>query len=162
MKFSEIEYKRPDMNALRDKFNQLIEIFDSANSFEVQDEIMKEINNLRLEYQTYSTIAGIKYSIDTSNKEYEDEQNFYDSVGPDYEGLITKYYQSIIKSKFRKELEEKWGKQLFDVAAVTIKTFSPEIIEDLKIENELRTDYTKLLASAKIWYDGEEKNLDRK
>jgi len=159
MKFSEIEYKRPDISTLREKFNQLIEIFDSADSFEVQDEIMKDINNLRLEFQTYSTLAGIKYSIDTNNKEYEEEQNFYDEVIPAYDGIITKYYQSIIKSKFRKELREKWGDQLFDVAEVNIKTFSPEIIEDLKIENELRTDYNKLLASAKIWYDGEERNL---
>ena len=60
MKFSEIEYKRPDISTLREKFNQLIEIFDSADSFEVQDEIMKDINNLRLEFQTYSTLAGIK------------------------------------------------------------------------------------------------------
>src|SRR5437773_7529506 len=146
MKFSEIEYKRPDIDALREKFNQLIEIFDSAESFEVQDAIMKDINHLRREFQTYSTLAGIKYSIDTCNKEYEAEQNFYDEVIPDYEGIITKYYQSIIKSKFRKELREKWGDQLFDVAEVNIKTFSPEIIEDLKLENEIRTDYTKLLA----------------
>lgn len=159
MKFSEIKYKRPDIDSLREKFNQLIEIFDSADSFEVQDAIMKDINNLRLEFQTYSTLAGIKYSIDTNNKEYEEEQNFYDEVIPDYEGIITKYYQSIIKSKFRKELREKWGDQLFDVAEVSIKTFSPEIIDDLKIENELKTDYTKLIASAKIWYDGEERNL---
>ncbi len=159
MKFSEIEYKRPDIDSLREKFTQLIEIFDSAESFEVQDEIMKEINSLRREFQTYSTLASIKYSIDTSKKEYEDEQNFFDSVVPDYEGIITNYYRSIIKSKFKKELREKWGSQLFDVAEVTIKTFSPEIIEDLKKENELKTDYTKLLASAKIWFDGEEKNL---
>lgn len=69
------------------------------------------------------------------------------------------YYTAIVNSKYRNELEAKWGKQLFDVAEVTLRTFSPDIIEDLQKENELRTDYSKLLASAKIFFDGEEKNL---
>jgi hypothetical protein len=76
---------------------------------------------------------------------------------PVYEVCL--YYDSIIKSRFRQQLEEKWGKQLFAIAEVVIKTHSPEIVEDLKIENKLKTDYTKLLASAKIIFEGEERNL---
>jgi len=46
------------------------------------------------------------------------------------------------------------------VAEVSVKTFSQEIIEDLQMENELRTEYTKLLASAKIFFDGEERKSE--
>ena len=159
MKFSEIAYSRPDINALRNKFNQLLDIFETAENFEIQDAIMKDINNLRMEFQTMSTLASIHYSIDTTNKEFEEEQEFYDSNGPVYEGLIDRYYICLLRSKFRKQLEEKWGKQLFDVAEVAEKTFIPEIMDDLRLENELRTEYTKLLASAKIFFAGEERNL---
>ncbi len=159
MKFSEIEYKRPDIKLFEEKFDSLLEIFDSAENFEVQDAVMKEINDLRMEFQTMNTVSGIKYTIETTNKEYEFEQNFFDSVTPVYEGLITDYYRSILKSKFRKNLEEKWGKQLFAFAETIIKTHSPEIVDDLKLENKLKTDYTKLIASAKIFFEGEERNL---
>lgn len=159
MKFSQIEYKRPDINEQQDKFNHLINLFENAASFDEQDALIRNINDQRMEFQTLCTLASIKYSIDTSNKEYEDEQDFFDSNMPVYDGFIHKYYTAIVTSKFRKQLEEKWGKQLFDVAEVTLKTFSPEIIEDLKLENELRTNYTRLLASAKIFFDGEERNL---
>ena len=47
----------------------------------------------------------------------------------------------------------------FDLAGEVIKTFKPEILEELKKENQLRTDYSKLLASAKIMFEGEERNL---
>jgi len=159
MKFSEIQYKRPDILKLEEKFNHLINLFINAANFEEQDALIKDINDLRMEFQTQATLASIKYSIDTVNKEYEEEQNFFDANMPVYEGLIHKYYTAIVKSKFRSELEQKWGKQLFDVAEIALRTFSPEIVEDLKVENELRTDYTKILASAKIFFDGEERNL---
>ncbi len=159
MKFSDMKYKRPDINALENKFNSLLEKFENAESSEETDELMKEINELRVEFQTQGTLASIRYSIDTTNKSYEEEQNFFDKNNPVYEGLITKYYRAIIKSKFRSELEKKWGKQLFAVADLVIKTFSPEIMDDLQKENQLKTEYTKLLASAKIIFEGEERNL---
>jgi M3 family oligoendopeptidase len=159
MKFSKIAYSRPDIHELQEKFNHLINLFENAENFEEQDALIKDINDLRMEFQTQNTISSIRYSIDTNNKEFEKEQDFFDSNGPVYEGLIHKYYSAIAKSRFRDELEKKWGKQLFDVAEVSLRTFSPEILEDLKIENELKTDYTKLLASANIFFDGEVRNL---
>lgn len=159
MKFSEIEYKRPNVSVISEKFDHLVNLFQKAESFDEQDALIRNINDLRMEFQTLGTIASIKYSIDTNDKEFEEEQNFYDANSPVFDGLVHKYYTAIVNSKYRPELEKKWGKQLFDVAEVTLRTFSPEILEDLKKENELRTDYSKLLASAKIFFDGEEKNL---
>lgn len=159
MKFSDMKYKRPDINALEKNFNSLLKKFENAGSFDEQDRMMKEINELRVEFQSQGTLSSIRYSIDTTNKQYEDEQQFFDKNNPVYEGLVTNYYRAIIKSKFRNELEKKWGKQLFAVADLIIKTFSPQIMDDLQKENQLRTEYTKLLASAKIIFEGEERNL---
>jgi M3 family oligoendopeptidase len=159
MKFSEIAYKRPEIHAIKEKFNGLLDIYESANDVEIQNAIMKDINHLRMEFESMNTLSSIYYSIDTDNVKNEDEQKFFDDNLPVYEGLIHRYYMCLINSKFRHELEEKWGKQLFEVAEVSVKTFSPEIVDDLVRENELRTEYTKLLASAKIFFDGEERNL---
>lgn len=159
MKFSEIIYTRPDIEKLENDFSELLVKFKEANSFELQDKLMKQINDLRLEYETQNTLAHIKYSIDTNNEEYIQEQHYFDLNNPVYDSLIHNYYEEIINSKFRKELEDKWGKQIFDYAEITLKTFKPEILDDLKEENELRTEYVKLISSAKIFFDGEERNL---
>jgi M3 family oligoendopeptidase len=159
MKFSQINYQRPDINELQEKFNHMLNIFVNADSFEEQNELIKDLNELRMDFHTQETIASIRYSLDTENKDYEAEQHYFDEVQPYFEALIHKYYEALVNSKFRRELEAKWGRQLFDVAAVTLKVFKPEILEDLKHENELRTEYMKLKASAKIYFDGEERNL---
>ena len=52
------------------------------------------------------------------------------------------------------ELEQKWGSQLFALADNSIKSFSPEIVPLLQQENKLSSDYSKLVASAQIEFDG--------
>ena len=94
MKFSEIVYSRPDIQTLQEKFNTLIDEYQKADSFQKQDAIMKDINNLRMEYQTQENIAHIKYSIDTFNKDYQKEQDFFDDNNPKYEGIVNRYYEA--------------------------------------------------------------------
>jgi hypothetical protein len=41
MKFSDIEYKRPEIEEFKTRFDNLLNEFISAPSFEVQDKVMK-------------------------------------------------------------------------------------------------------------------------
>ncbi len=159
LKFKDYKYERPDMDKLEKSFNHLIEDFEKAQSMEKQDKIMKEINHLRSEVDSMAQLVGIRNSINTVDEFYEKEQEFIDESMPIYEGIISNYYKVLVNSKFKKELEEKWGKQLFTLAQMQLKTFKPEIIGDLQEENKLSTEYGKLKASAKIMFEGEERNL---
>ncbi|QNO16034.1 M3 family oligoendopeptidase [Alkalicella caledoniensis] len=159
MKFSEFTYQRPNIQDVEESFKGLLEQFNGASNFEEQDVIMEKINKLRSEVETMGQIVSVRHSIDTTDEYYKEEQNFFDEVGPLYQGMVTEYYAALINSKFRNELEGKWGKQLFGIAELTLKTFKPEIIGDLQQENKLTTEYQKLLASAKINFEGEELNL---
>ncbi len=73
---------------------------------------------------------------------------------PQFEEIIFEYYQELVKSPFRSQLEAKWGTQLFALAENQIKGFSPEIIELMQKENKLTSEYSKLVASAQIEFDG--------
>lgn len=157
--FSEYEYIRPNIDEVKDKFNELISRFQKADFFEEQDSILEEIKLIRNEVESMMELVYIRNSINTVDEFYEKEKEFMDEVSPIYQGLISDYYKVLINSKFRSKLEEKWGKQLFKLAEMQIKTFSPEIIEDLQVENKLVTEYDKLKASAKIMFEGKERNL---
>ncbi|SHJ69870.1 oligoendopeptidase, M3 family [Anaerobranca californiensis DSM 14826] len=159
MKFSQFEYLRPDLTGVEKEFKQLLQAFDEATTFEEQDRIMKEINSLRSEVDSMQQLVYIRHTIDTNDEFYKGEMDYFDEIGPIYEGMISQYYNSLVNSRFRAELERKWGSQLFAIAETTLKTFKPEVIEDLQQENKLTTEYTKLLASAKIFFEGEERNL---
>lgn len=159
LKFSEFPYKRPDMNSFENKFRGLIKDFSAAPSAEEQDKIYQQLINLRKEFDTNMEIASVRYTQDTSNKNFEAEQDFFDTNTPKYKELVIESYKVLVKSKFRKELEKKYGTQLFNLAELSIKTINSEIIELLQQENKLSTSYTKLLAGAKIFFEGEERNL---
>ncbi len=159
MKFNEYQYERPDFEKLGVQFEELLTKFKSASSLEEQESAMVEINKLRSHYDTMENIMYVRHTIDTNDEFYKAEQEYFDEIGPHYKELVTKLYQAVVDSPYRSQLEEKWGKQFFALADLSLKTFSPEIIEDLQQENKLVSEYTKLLASAKIPFEGEERNL---
>lgn len=159
MKFSEFKYERPNIKEIKGKFNILLKEFKNSDTLEKQNKIMEDINKLRSEFESMAQIAEIRHTIDTTDKFYEEEQDFLDTNMPLYEEVISDYYKALTSSKFKEELEAKWGMQLFDIAELSIKTFSPEVISDLQEENKVSSEYTKLLASAKIIFEGEERNL---
>ncbi|QVK19136.1 M3 family oligoendopeptidase [Mycoplasmatota bacterium] len=161
MKFENFKYVRPDMDELKKNFEALLSQFNESKSFNEVDEAMKAIIQLRNDFDTMQTLVSIRHSINTVDEFYEKEMDFFDENSPLYQEQVNKYYKALVNSKFKKELEEKWGKHLFNIANLELKTFSPDIIEELQKENKLASAYQKLLASAKIPFEGEERNLSQ-
>ncbi len=159
MKFTEYPYARPDMDALAAEFRSLVQTFTVASSFAAQDEVMAQINRLRIQLSTLGMVAHVRHTINTNDEFYNAEQDFWDQTSPRIDGLVNEYYHAITSSPYRTQLEQKWGEQLFRIAEMTLKTFSPEVLSDLQEENTLVSEYAKLMSSAQILFDGEERNL---
>ncbi|ALA71236.1 oligoendopeptidase F [Geobacillus stearothermophilus 10] len=159
MKFSEFRYERPDIAQLQASFQEALDSFRRAGSAALQHEAMKRINELRRRYSTMANLCHIRHTIDTNDEFYKKEQDFFDETEPVVKGLVNDYYRALVSSPFRAELEQVWGKQLFALAETQLKTYAPVIVEDLQKENKLASEYTKLIASAKIMFEGEERTL---
>lgn len=159
MGFENFTYERPDLEDVRAKFDAALGRFKKAASAEAQCAAMTEINHLRNNLDTMFNLVYIHHSIDTNDVFYKQEQDYMDELQPEVEGLVTDYYHALTTSKFRHELEVKWGQQLFALAEGQLKTFKPEIVPLLQKENRLSSEYTKLIASAKIHFEGEERTL---
>ncbi|MHA7136008.1 M3 family oligoendopeptidase [Rossellomorea arthrocnemi] len=159
MKFDQFTYERPNLEEVKPVFQQLLGKFKSASNVQEQVDVMKELNDIRLNIDTMQNICYIRHSIDTNDEFYKKEQDYIDEMMPEVHGMVTEYYQELVNSPYRKELEEKWGKQLFALAESEMKTFSPDIVTLLQKENKLSSQYTKLMASAKIPFEGEERTL---
>ena len=136
MKFSQMPYERIDIDAFRQDFHRLLEDFKAASSFASQNEVMEAVDSLRRKMESSREIAMIRHTIDTNDEFYKNEQDYLDETQPLYQGLVTEYYQAMLDSPYRKELEEKWGPQLFRTAENTLRTFSPEVVSDLQQENK--------------------------
>jgi M3 family oligoendopeptidase len=161
MKFQDYVYVRPDMELFCRDFTSLLERFTNAVTFEEQDAAMEAINAARTKVSSMLTIARIRHTMNTADPYYKAEQDYIDEQSPVYQGLVTDYYKALAASKFRAQLEARWGRQLFDTAELSQKTFAQEIVNDLKEENKKTSEYIKLVASAKIEFDGQERTLSQ-
>ena len=161
MNFNDYKYERIDIDAVKKQFEELIESFSKADSAEKQCKIMDEVINLRNHIDTMITLVSIRHSINTADDFYDKENDYCDEISPLLYGFTTDFYKVLVTSKFRKELEDKYGKFLFDQAECSLKTFNEEVIPQLQEENKLSSKYDKLIASAKIPFDGEERTLSQ-
>ncbi len=159
MQFKDFQYTRPDMIPFSAQFSALLAQFEQAASFEEQAALFTKISDMRTDFNSMYNICYIRHTINTRDEFYEKEQAFYDQELPNFEALNNQFYKKLLSSPFRKELEARWGKQLFVIAAYSQKTFSPAIVEDMQEENRLSTAYMQLKAGAKIQFNGEECNL---
>ncbi|WP_313637359.1 M3 family oligoendopeptidase, partial [Paenibacillus sp.] len=159
MKFDDYRYERPDVEKFKQDFNNLLKDLNDTSPLEVQKASVTAINKLRNEFDTMQTLVSVRHSINTTDEFYKAEQEFMDEIGPVVQEYITDYYKALVHSKYRAEFEKEWGAQLLQLAEVSLRTFSPEIIEDLQLENKLSTEYSQLIASAKILFEGEERTL---
>jgi M3 family oligoendopeptidase len=159
VKFSEYRYVRPDVKQIEQRYKQLLNAFKEAQNVDEQNRIIEAINELRSEVDTQVEIVAIRHSINTNDEFYKAEQDYMDEIIPIIQEYKTDYYRALVNSAFREQLEKQWGSQLFRLAELSLKTFSPEIIEDLQQENKLSSEYSQLIASAKIPFEGEERTL---
>ncbi|MFX3623008.1 MAG: M3 family oligoendopeptidase [Ectobacillus sp.] len=161
MAFEHYVYVRPDIEAVKTKFDMAVQRFSEAASPAEQERWMEEINRIRNNYNTMANLCHIRHTIDTNDEFYKEENDFFDETMPILKGYESKYYQALVVSPFRRELEEKYGTQLFALAEAELKTYADEVLPDLQLENKLSSQYTKLLASAKIEFEGEERTLSQ-
>jgi M3 family oligoendopeptidase len=161
MKFTEYEYIRPNFDDVQKEFEVLMKKFNDSKTADEQFACVDRINEIRNNIDTMITLVSIRNSINTTDPFYEQEREFLDEQTPLYEGLLNQLSMMLVNSKFKPELEAKYGKYLFDKIEVQLKTFKPEIIEDLVAENKLTTKYSKLTASAKIEFEGGIRNLSQ-
>ena len=161
MNFNDYKYEHLDLEKIKGQFSELIDNFERAENVERQIEAFDKIIKLRNHIETMQTLVSIRHSIDTNDEFYDKENEYMDEISPILFGFTNDFYKALVNSKFKDELIKKYRKLLFDLAENTLKVFSNEIIPDAQEENRLSSKYSKLIASAKIDFDGKELNLSQ-
>ncbi len=159
MTFKDFDYVRPNMEEMTIQMQFLLDKFNNAQSAKEQCDIIEDIEELRSEFDTMYNICTIRHTINTKDEFYEKEDEYFNNNSPKYQELVTQYYKALLTSPYREGIAKDKGNLLLNIAKLSTKTFKPEILEDLQLENKLRSDYTKLKAKAKLKLRGEEYNL---
>ena len=159
MKFNDYPYQRPDLDLLKSRFDELLPRLSTAPTVERALIRLEELDALRRDFDTMYNLCYIRHSSNTKDEFYEAENNWFDRNLPDFEGLNNRFYRALNDHPLKNELIERLGKQLFAIARMKLEVFSPEIVDELREENQLRSAYMKIKAVANFEVDGESYNL---
>jgi len=147
------------MDEVKKTYRDIIDRTKAAGSGEEQFEIHREYYKFMDDIRTSMELAMIRHDIDTTDEFYEKESDFYDEVTPIINQYENEYGQVLYDSPFREYLESKIGKVTFKNIEIANKAFDEKIIPLMQEENALSSRYSKLIATAKIPFEGEIYNL---
>ena len=154
LKFSEMQYSRPDLAATIQELQQLTAELRAAASYAEAREVFLRKESFEKHLNTQATLAEIRHTIDTRDAFYDGEVKFWNEATPQIEEYSQAWTQAMLESPFRPDFAAEYGDLMFINAEIALKTFSPEIIPELQQENDLTQEYEKLLASAQIPFEG--------
>ena len=154
MKFSEMPYSRPDADGIKKQIAAFTERLKAAKTYEEAKTVFLENEALGGHVNTLAQLVSIRHSIDTRDKFYDDEQKWWNALGPELQEYNQAWTAAMLASPFRKEFAAEYGELMFINGDMALKTFSPEIIPMLQAENDEADAYEKLLASAQIPFEG--------
>lgn len=161
MKFKDFQYERPNIEEIIKKLEEVTTKLDSCNCFEDVKKINDEVEKISNEYETQATLCSIRNSIDTTDEFYEKETEFFDENGPVVANAFTNYSKKLLSLPYKEELKATYTDQYVVLNEIGLKTFDERIMEELVEEAKLCTEYSKVVASAKIEFDGKINNLSQ-
>ena len=159
MKFQDMQYTRISQEELEKGFEDLIRRQKEAKSGQEQFEIHREYYRFYGHIETMFVLCSIRHSVDTTDEFYEKENDYCDELAPILEKYNTLYGETLYDSPYRAELEKKIGAVAFQNIELRRRAFDEKLIPLMQEENQLSTRYDKLIATAKIPFEGEIYNL---
>ncbi len=159
MKFRDMPYQRVDFEQVEKDMRALMEEFENASGGEEQFQVHQKYYELTDQVHTQMTIAHIRYDVDTTDEFYSKEHDYYNEKRPVFYNLVLEYEKKLYDSPWRAYLEEKIGPVAFKNMELSRKAMDEKLIPLMQEENALTTEYNKLIAGAKIEFDGKVLNL---
>ena len=161
MTFNQYQYERVPLTPIDPEISNIPDRLLKAESKEEFLELLKQADAFKRKLATMYNICYIRHTINTQDEFYSAENDYYDQNMPAAEQFSTRLSQAVMHSRFQELALKELGETYFLNARLAQKAFSPEIAEDMAEENRLQSEYQKLIASARIQFDGQTVNLSR-
>ncbi|MBC8352629.1 MAG: M3 family oligoendopeptidase [Planctomycetes bacterium] len=157
--FSEIQMSTPAYEAIVIEYEQLETSWRAAENTDECRQVIHDWDVLERRLSTWENLVDLRFNQDTSNAEYKQAREFSDELKPRLTDLSVKMKRKLIETPHRNDLEAAFGPQAFALWEADVLAFDPKIEADLVQESKLEAEFTDLLASAKLSYQGETYNF---
>ena len=159
IRFSEIQYQRPDVEALKAEISEATRKVTEAKSFEEVRDAYFALQEKEDVAETAFVICSIRNTIDTTDAFYDGEMRWLQEELAKTIPQLNAWQKALAGSKFRKEFEDAYGTQLLRLIDAELMTKDERIIQETIREGELCQDYQKTTAAAMTEFRGEQCNF---
>ena len=159
LKFRDIPYQRPDMEALKAVIEGAVRTVRAANSYAEVREAYFTVQEQEQDADTMYTVAHVRNTIDTTDAFYDGEIRWLREAEARLIPAFKDWKTALAGSAFRGEFEAEFGTQLFRKIDAELMTSDEKIIPETIREGELRQAYQKTAAGAATDFRGEKCNF---
>ncbi|MBO4280815.1 MAG: M3 family oligoendopeptidase [Lachnospiraceae bacterium] len=159
VRFSEIKYERPDIEALKALVTEATrKVREAKSASEIRD-VYFEVQEAENVTDSMYTVAHIRNTINTADPFYDGEMKWLREELAKTIPQYNAWQKALAESPFRKELEKEFGAQFFRLIDAELMTSDERIVEETIREGELRQAYQKTTAGATTQFRGEQCNF---
>ena len=155
VKFADLQYVRPDMDAVMARVKADIEVLKNAKNYEEFRNAYMDYVQADIELSTSQKVVHVRNTINMLDEYYAAENAFFNAQMPKYGIVVKEMGTVILNSPFKKDFEEEFGSIIIQNMEAQQLLSSEAVVEDLVKEADLANLYSKTVAAASIEFNGE-------
>ncbi len=156
MKFSEMKYTRPSLDAALRESAALEAKAKAAASGEELVAVYRAVDEFESHWGTMARLANIHYTQDTRDAYWAAEQEFFDGNGPALANAEIRVAKAMLENPHAAALDEAFGPVVTPSLHNAVLSSDERVLELQKEENALISQYQKLYGGAMVSFDGKE------
>ena len=156
MKFNEMTYTRPDINALLAQCRELAAKAAAAPDGETLVRLYYEQSEAFAEYNTAANLANIHYTCDTRDAYWKAEQDFFDANGPAVTNASVEISRAFLANPHVDALTEKFGTTCVAGMKNAVLSMDDRTVELQQQFNALVSRYQQIYGGALVELDGKQ------
>lgn len=156
MKFSEMTYTRPDIDALLAQCKEFAARAAAAPDGETLIALYYEQNSAFADYTTAANLVNIHYTCDTRDAYWHAEQDFFDENGPAIANAQVEISRAFLANPHVDALTEKFGTTCVAGMKNAVLGMDDRTVELQKEFNALVSQYQQIYGGALVELDGKQ------
>ena len=153
MKFNEMTYTRPDIDALLARCRELAAKAAAAPDGDALVRLYYEQSEAFAEYNTAANLANIHYTCDTRDAYWKAEQNFFDANGPAVTNASVEISRAFLANPHVDALTEKFGTTCVAGMKNAVLSMDDRTVELQQQFNALVSRYQQIYGGALVELD---------
>ena len=156
MKFSEMTYTRPDIDALLARCKELTAKAAAADSGEALVEVYYEQSRAFADYNTAANLANIHYTCDTRDACWKAEQDFFDANGPAVSNASVEISRAFLANPHGDALTDAVGSTCVAGRKTAVRGTDERTVALQQEYNALVSTYQQIYGGALVELDGKQ------